>query len=109
MKKKGLRAVLEGATVFAAVLAMPARSFAQLKVIASGGFSAAYRELLPEFENATGIKVTTTSGASVGGGANTIPADQRDGTGETAPGLENLKDVVGHSVRLPFPDSGVSW
>lgn len=55
------------------VLALPAVSFAQLKVIASGGFSAAYKELLPEFEKASGITVTTSSGASMGDGPNTIP------------------------------------
>ena len=54
------------AFVIAAVLAWPTASFAQLKVIISGGFSAAYREVLPEFERTSGIKVTTTSGGSFG-------------------------------------------
>lgn len=40
----------------------------------SGGFSAVYRELLPEFERETGIKVTTLSGASQGKGPETIAA-----------------------------------
>jgi molybdate transport system substrate-binding protein len=47
---------------------------AQLKVIISGGFSASYRELLPEFERSTGISVTTLSGASQGKGPETIAA-----------------------------------
>ena len=34
---------------------------AQVKVIISGGFSNAYRQVLPEFEESTGIKVTTGS------------------------------------------------
>jgi molybdate transport system substrate-binding protein len=67
------------AFVVAAVLAVPAASFAQLKVIVSGGFSAAYREVLPEFERTTGIKVTTTSGASFGNDPNTIGAQLRRG------------------------------
>lgn len=47
---------------------------AQLKVIISGGFSTAYRRLLPEFESSTGIAVTTLSGASQGKGPETIAA-----------------------------------
>ena len=62
-----------------AVLAWPAVSFAQVKVILSGGFSAAYREALPEFERTTGIVVTTASGASQGNGPNTIGAQLRRG------------------------------
>ena len=63
----------------AAVLALPTASFAQVHVIISGGFSAAYREVLPEFERTTGITVTTTSGGSLGNGPNTIGAQLRRG------------------------------
>jgi len=63
----------------AAVLALPAVSFAQVTVIISGGFSAAYREVLPEFERTTGITVTTASGASQGNGPDTIGAMLRRG------------------------------
>ena len=45
-----------------------------MRVIISGGFSASYRELLPEFEKSTGIAVTTLSGASQGKGPETIAA-----------------------------------
>jgi molybdate transport system substrate-binding protein len=45
-----------------------------LTVIISGGFSASYRQLLPEFEASTGIRVTTLSGASQGKGPETIAA-----------------------------------
>ena len=65
--------------LIAAVLAWPTASFAQVKVIVSGGFSAAYREALPEFERTTGINVTTTSGASLGNDPNTIGAQLRRG------------------------------
>jgi molybdate transport system substrate-binding protein len=65
--------------VVAAVFALPAASFAQVKVIISGGFSAAYREILPEFERTSGITVTTTSGGSQGDGPNTIGAQLRRG------------------------------
>jgi molybdate transport system substrate-binding protein len=43
-----------------------------VKVMISGGFSSAYREVLPEFERSTGIAVTTLSGASQGKGPETI-------------------------------------
>ncbi len=45
-----------------------------MRVIISGGFSTAYRKLLPEFESSTGISVTTLSGASQGKGPETIAA-----------------------------------
>jgi molybdate transport system substrate-binding protein len=61
------------------VLAFPAASLAQIRVLMSGGFSAAYRELLPQFENTTGITVTTATGASQGDGPNTIRAQLRRG------------------------------
>ncbi len=63
----------------AAVLAGPTASFAQVKVITSGGFAAAFREALPPFERTAGVTVTTTSGASQGSGPNTIGAQLRRG------------------------------
>jgi molybdate transport system substrate-binding protein len=56
----------------ATLLAWPHAAVAQVKVLMSGGFSAAYEQLLPEFEKTTGIKVTTGSGASQGTGPQTI-------------------------------------
>jgi molybdate transport system substrate-binding protein len=47
---------------------------AKLNVLISGGFSGAYEELLPQFEQTNGIKVTTGSGASQGTGPQTIAA-----------------------------------
>jgi len=57
-----------------AIVAWPTASFAQVKVIISGGFSAAFTKLLPEFEKSSGIMVTTTTGGSQGTGPNTIGA-----------------------------------
>ena len=54
--------------------ALPTALHAQVKVLMSGGFSAAYQELLPEFQNTTGIAVSTARGASQGDGPNTIGA-----------------------------------
>ena len=48
-------------------------SAADIKVMISGGFSAAYRELIPRFEHATGDTVETAAGPSMGETPNAIP------------------------------------
>jgi molybdate transport system substrate-binding protein len=58
----------------ALVVFWPQGAHAQMKVLISGGFSGAYQKLLPEFEQVTGIKVKTGSGASQGDGPQTIGA-----------------------------------
>ena len=58
---------------------LPASASAQLDVIISGGFSAAYAELLPEFERSTGIPVTTGRGGSIGDSPRAIPNQIRRG------------------------------
>ncbi len=45
-----------------------------LHVLMSGGFAGAYEALLPDFERASGIAVSTGSGASQGSGPHTISA-----------------------------------
>ena len=69
---------------------------AQLKVIISGGFSASYRQLLPEFESSTGITVTTLSGASQGKGPETIAAQLSRGVGADVAILsrEGLSELI---------------
>jgi molybdate transport system substrate-binding protein len=52
---------------------------AELNVMISGGFSLAYRDVLPAFEQTTGISVTTASAASQGKGANTMKAQLERG------------------------------
>ena len=47
---------------------------AELEVMISGGFQGPYKQMLPEFEKSTGIKVVTKSGASQGSGPKTIKA-----------------------------------
>ena len=61
-------------SVLAAFLMLPLAASAQLHVLISGGFSGPYEQLLPQFERNTGIKVTTSSGASQGTGPQTIKA-----------------------------------
>jgi putative tricarboxylic transport membrane protein len=46
----------------------------EIRVITSGGFTAAYTILAPEFELATGIKLITAYGASSGGAPDSIPS-----------------------------------
>jgi len=54
----------------------------RVKVITSGGFTAAFNILGPIFEQATGIEVITEYGSSMGGGPESIPV--RLARGETA-------------------------
>jgi len=95
----------------------------ELNVMISGGFSLAYREVLPAFEQTTGISVATASAASQGTGPNTMktrleggaPADvvilSREGLSElTAAGrIAGGTDVdlasvpIGAAVRLGQP------
>lgn len=51
----------------------------ELNVMISGGFSLAYRELLPAFERTTGVAVATASAASQGTGPNTMKAQLERG------------------------------
>ena len=44
-----------------------------VRVVTSGGFSAAYQQLAPLFEAETGISLVTESGASIGDSYNSIP------------------------------------
>ena len=46
--------------IAAATFLCASPAMAQVRVIISGGFSTAYRQVLPEFEKSTGIEVTTT-------------------------------------------------
>ena len=55
---------------------------AEIKVMISGGFRAAFLSLIPEFERASGHKVVTINGGSAGTSNNSIP--KRLQRGETA-------------------------
>jgi molybdate transport system substrate-binding protein len=54
------------------LLAGPAGA-AEVRVMISGGLTAAYKELVPDFERATGHKVLTAYGPSMGTTVNAIP------------------------------------
>jgi hypothetical protein len=67
------------ALLFAVALLSPTPSFAQLNVITSVGFEAAYNELVPVFQKNSGISVSTKHFASQGNGPDTIAAQLRAG------------------------------
>lgn len=69
----------------------------RLNVLISGGFAPAYDRLLPEFEQTTGIRVTTGSGASQGSGPQTIAAQLSRGVPADVVILsrEGLSDLAG--------------
>jgi molybdate transport system substrate-binding protein len=94
------------AFALAVMMAFPSASYAQVKVIISGGFTAAYRELLPEFERTSGLTVTTTSGGSVGNGPNTIGAQIRRGVPADVIILarEGLTDLIREDRTVPGTD-----
>jgi molybdate transport system substrate-binding protein len=56
-----------------ALLLVGSAHAAEVRVMISGGLSAAYNALVPEFERATGHKVLTAYGPSMGTTANAIP------------------------------------
>ena len=70
----------EHATTAAALTPAITDTGTTIKVIISGGFAAVYRDVLPEFERSTGIKVETGSGASEGTGPKTIRHQLANGT-----------------------------
>jgi molybdate transport system substrate-binding protein len=77
MLKRVMAIVATHLTVFFA--ATPGIAMEKLTVMMSGGFSMAYRQVLPEFERRTGIAVTTLSGASQGTGPKTIKSQLEQG------------------------------
>jgi len=101
---------------------------AHMNVLISGGFNGAYDQLVPEFEQANGITVTTGSGASQGTGPQTIaaqlargvPADvvilSREGLSEliaaklivAATDIDLARVPVGVAVRAGTPKPDVS-
>ncbi|WP_244042591.1 substrate-binding domain-containing protein [Methylobacterium sp. J-030] len=57
----------------------PSQASEALTVLMSGGFSLAYRAVIPDFERDTGISVTTLSGASQGTGPQTVKSQLERG------------------------------
>ena len=89
---------------------------AEIKVMTSGGFTEAYKNLTPDFERSTGHTVATAYGASQGGAPDSIPS--RLARGEpvdivilAAPALEGLikegKVIPGSRVDLVHSNMGM--
>ena len=110
------------------VLFAAAATAADIRVVSSGGFSAAYHVLGPEFERATGNKLITSSGPSMGNTHNAIPARLRRGEpidvvimvgyaldalikdGKVIPGsrVDLARSKIGVAVRAGAPKPDVS-
>ena len=96
-----------------AMLLSGAASAAEVRVMISGGLTAAYRALVPEFERATGHKVLTAYGPSMGTTTNAIPVRlERGEPADVARGdaeigfqqVSELKPVEGIDIVGPLPD-----
>jgi len=106
------------ALTFAAILWLTASATAaEIRVMISGGLSAAYEVLVPEFERATGHKVLTARGPSMGTTVNAIPVRLERGepadvlimVGYALKGLADKGKVVpGTSVDLVKSPIGIA-
>lgn len=81
-------------------------AMAQLEVIISGGFQGPYTAMLPEFQKAHGITVTTKSGASQGSGPKTIKAQLANGVTADVVILsrEGLAELIAAGKIIPGTD-----
>ena len=81
----------------------------EVKVMISGGFASAYRELGPQFEAATGYKLITVWGPAVGTAANAIPV--RLARGEWADVLIVVGYALDEQIKAGkvLPDSKVDF
>jgi len=103
--------------ILSVILLSAAASAAEVRVMISGGLTAAYKALVPEFERATGHKVLTAYGPSMGTTTNAIPV--RLNRGEAADVLimvgyaledldKNGREIAGSSVDLVKSPIGVA-
>ena len=90
-----------------AVLLSGTASAAEIRVMISGGLTAAYKALVPEFERTTGHKVLTAYGPSMGTTVNAIPV--RLERGEPADVLIMVGYALGDLIKQGkvIPDSRV--
>ncbi len=117
------------ALVAASIIVFLSTAFGvELNVMSSGGFTAAYRILLPEFERATQHKVVTAYGASMGGAPDSIPirlqrGEPADVVIMAGPALDELikqgkvvagsrvdlaRSIIGMAVRAGAPKPDIS-
>jgi molybdate transport system substrate-binding protein len=91
---------LIAAAVLVATSAAPPAKAAEVRVMISGGLSAAYKELVPQFERMTGNKVITSYGPSMGDTENAIPS--RLARGEAADVLIMVGDALGVMISKGY-------
>lgn len=111
-----------------AFFGVAANSADQIKVVTSGGFTAAYLQLVPQYESATHNKLSTEFGPSMGTTHNAIPVrldrgEQIDVVIMAAPALEDLikqgkvradsrvdliKSYIGMAVKAGAPKPDIS-
>ena len=114
--------------VVAGLLVATAATADEIKVVTSGAFTAAYLELVPQFERATGHKVVTAFGPSIGSSPDAIPNRLRRGEpidvvilaasaldaliadGQVARGsrLDLVRSSIGMAVRSGAPKPDIS-
>jgi molybdate transport system substrate-binding protein len=101
---------------------------AEIRVMTSGGFAAAYDHLAPQYEKMTGDKIVTMYGSSMGGAPDSIPSrlargepvdivilaapalDQLVKQGKVVPGsrVDLVRSTIGMSVRAGAPKPDIS-
>ncbi|HEX4269842.1 MAG TPA: substrate-binding domain-containing protein [Rhizomicrobium sp.] len=92
------------------VMAFPKATFAQVKVMTSGGFAAALKVALPDFEKSTGISVIVIPGKSQGTGPDTIRAQLGRGVSADVVILsrEGLNDLVSDGRTIAHSDADLA-
>ncbi len=101
---------------------------AEIRVMTSGAFTAAYQEVIPQFERTTGNKIITAYGASMGNAPDSIPSRLRRGepvdvvilaqealeelikAGKVVPGsrVDLVRSSIGMAVRAGAPKPDIS-
>jgi len=107
MQSRSILATAVALLVAAALLVAGTAGAAEVKVMISGGFSAAYRTLIPEFERTTHNTVITVAGPSMGDTPQAIP--NRLQRGEPADVLIMVSSALDELIKLGkvVPDSRI--
>lgn len=117
MEAKSIASATVAVVLAGMMLCTDSAGGAEVRVMISGGFLAAYLELIPQFERATGHKVVTARGASMGTTTNSIPSRLLRGEpvdvfviiGDALEGLINQgKVAAGTRVDLARSSIGVA-
>ena len=94
-KLADFRALLPG--LIAALLLSGAANAAEVRVMISGGLTAAFNALVPVFEKETGNKVLVAYGPSMGTTTNAIPVRLERGDMRTSAAVTHRASAVGES------------